>query len=108
MTSVSSTTTRIVPDFDPIEDRLVRSFTRCGAEKDRDFHAGRGRAVSGRHLSLPEGDGHTPVILGDAGDDALGAVTPTLSGSFYIPSSARLNPAHDACLRGIRALGAVE
>jgi predicted aspartyl protease len=34
------------------------------------------RAVSECHLKLPEGDGHTPVILGEPGDEALlGVVT---------------------------------
>lgn len=34
------------------------------------------RAVSECHLALPEGEGHTPVILGEPGDQALlGVVT---------------------------------
>jgi predicted aspartyl protease len=34
------------------------------------------RGVSECHLSLPEGDRHTPVILGEPGDEALlGAIT---------------------------------
>ncbi len=34
------------------------------------------RAISECHIRLPQGDGHTPVILGEGGDEALlGAVT---------------------------------
>jgi predicted aspartyl protease len=34
------------------------------------------RSISECHIALPEGDGHTPVILGEPGDLALlGAVT---------------------------------
>jgi hypothetical protein len=34
------------------------------------------RDVSECHITLPQGDGHTPVILGEAGDEALlGVVT---------------------------------
>ena len=48
------------------------------------------RAVSECHLALPEGEGHTPVILGEAGDEALlGVVTLEILGSSFILSSAR-------------------
>jgi clan AA aspartic protease len=34
------------------------------------------RAISECHIALPQGEGHTPVILGEPGDEALlGAVT---------------------------------
>jgi hypothetical protein len=34
------------------------------------------RAVSECHLRLPQGEGHTPVILGEEGDEALlGVIT---------------------------------
>ncbi|MCP4547129.1 MAG: aspartyl protease, partial [bacterium] len=34
------------------------------------------RSISECHLTLPQGDGHTPVILGEEGDESLlGSVT---------------------------------
>jgi hypothetical protein len=51
------------------------------------------RAVSECHLSLVEGDGHTPVILGEAGDEALlGAVTPEILGLVLHPFKRTLEP----------------
>ena len=51
------------------------------------------RAVSECHLSLPQGDGHTPVILGEAGDEALlGAVTLKILGLVLHPFKRTLEP----------------
>jgi predicted aspartyl protease len=51
------------------------------------------RAVSECHLSLAEGDGHTPVILGEAGDEALlGAVTLEILGLVLHPFKRTLEP----------------
>jgi clan AA aspartic protease len=44
------------------------------------------RAVSECHLTLPQGDAHTPVILGESGDEALlGAVTLEILGLVLNP-----------------------
>ena len=44
------------------------------------------RAISECHIALPEGDGHTPVILGELGDVALlGAVTLEELGLVFYP-----------------------
>ncbi len=44
------------------------------------------RSVSECHLSLPQGDGHTPVILGEPGDaPLLGAVTLEILGFVLHP-----------------------
>lgn len=51
------------------------------------------RAVSECHLSLPQGDGHTPVILGEPGDEALlGAVTLEILGLVLHPFKRTLEP----------------
>ena len=51
------------------------------------------RSVSECHLSLPQGDGHTPVILGEAGDEALlGAVTLEILGLVLHPFKRTLEP----------------
>ena len=51
------------------------------------------RAVSECHLSVPEGDGHTPVILGEPGDEALlGAVTLEILGLVLHPFKRTLEP----------------
>jgi clan AA aspartic protease len=51
------------------------------------------RAVSECHLSLAEGDGHTPVILGEPGDEALlGAVTLEILGLVLHPFKRTLEP----------------
>jgi hypothetical protein len=55
------------------------------------------RAVSEAHLTLPEGDGHTPVILGEPGDEALlGAVTLEILGLVLHPFRRTLEPMRDA------------
>jgi clan AA aspartic protease len=44
------------------------------------------RDVSECHIALPQGDAHTPVILGEPGDDALlGAVTLEILGLVLNP-----------------------
>jgi len=52
------------------------------------------RDVSECHISLPQGDGHTPVILGEAGDEALlGVVTLEILGFVLNPFNRTLQPA---------------
>jgi len=51
------------------------------------------RKVSECHISLPQGDGHTPVILGEPGDEALlGAVTLEVLGLVLDPFRRTLQP----------------
>ena len=51
------------------------------------------RAVSEVHIRLPEGEGHTPVILGEPGDQALlGAVTLEILGLVLHPFKRTLEP----------------
>jgi predicted aspartyl protease len=51
------------------------------------------RAVGECHLRLPEGEGHTPVILGEPGDQALlGAVTLEILGLILHPFKRTLEP----------------
>jgi aspartyl protease family protein len=52
------------------------------------------RQISECHISLPSGDGHTPVILGQPGDDQplLGVVTLENLGLVFDPFSRRLQP----------------
>jgi predicted aspartyl protease len=51
------------------------------------------RAVSECHLKLPEGDGHTPVILGEPRDEALlGVVTLEIMGLVLHPFRRTLEP----------------
>lgn len=51
------------------------------------------RSVSECHLELPQGEGHTPVILGEAGDEPLlGAVTLEILGLVLNPFSRTLEP----------------
>jgi hypothetical protein len=59
--------------------------SRSLAEKGCDFHE--------CHLSLPQGDGHTPIILREAGDEALlGAVTLEILGLVLHPFKRTLEP----------------
>jgi predicted aspartyl protease len=52
------------------------------------------RGVSECHIALPLGDGHTPVILGAAGDEALlGVVTLEILGFVLNPFNRTLQPA---------------
>jgi hypothetical protein len=51
------------------------------------------RDVSECHITLPQGDGHTPVILGEAGDEALlGVVTLEMLGFVLNPFSRTIQP----------------
>jgi len=51
------------------------------------------RAVSECLISLPQGSGHTPVILGEAGDEPLvGIVTLEILGLVLNPFKRRLQP----------------
>lgn len=51
------------------------------------------RSVSECHLALPQGDGHTPVILGDPGDEPLlGVVTLEILGLILDPFKRKLEP----------------
>jgi len=51
------------------------------------------RGVSECHISLPEGEGHTPVILGEPGDEALlGAITLEELGLVLNPFTRKLQP----------------
>lgn len=51
------------------------------------------RQVSECHLQLPQGDGHTPVILGEPGDEALlGVVTLEILGLVLHPFTRTLQP----------------
>ena len=52
------------------------------------------RDVSECHIALPQGEGHTPVILGEAGDEALlGVVTLEILGLVLHPFNRTLQPA---------------
>ena len=52
------------------------------------------RDISECHLSLPQGEGHTPVVLGQPGDDALlGVVTLQIFGFVLNPFNRTLQPA---------------
>ena len=47
-----------------------------------------------KYSLLPQGDGHTPVILGEAGDEALlGVVTLEMLGFVLNPFSRTIQPA---------------
>ena len=51
------------------------------------------RNVSECYLMLPQGDGHTPVILGEVGDEALlGVVTLEILGLVLNPFTRTLHP----------------
>jgi len=51
------------------------------------------RQVSECHIALPEGDGHTPVILGQPGDEALlGTITLEVLGFVLNPFTRTLQP----------------
>ena len=51
------------------------------------------RSVSECHLRLPEGDGYSPVIMGEPGDQALlGVVTLEILGLIFDPFKRTLHP----------------
>jgi clan AA aspartic protease len=51
------------------------------------------RNISECHINLPQGEGHTPVILGEEGDEPLlGAVTLEILGLVLNPFNRTLQP----------------
>lgn len=51
------------------------------------------RQISECHIALPQGDGHTPVVLGEPGDEAvLGIVTLEILGLVLNPFTRTLQP----------------
>jgi hypothetical protein len=51
------------------------------------------RQMSEVHIQLPQGDGHTPVVLGEPGDAALlGVITLEELGFVLNPFSRTLHP----------------
>lgn len=52
------------------------------------------RQVSECHITLPQGEGHTPVILGEPGDEdaLLGVVTLEILGLVFNPFNRTLQP----------------
>lgn len=51
------------------------------------------RRVSECYISLPQGEGHTPVVLGEPGDEALlGMVTLEILGLILNPFTRELQP----------------
>ncbi len=53
------------------------------------------RQISECHIRLPQGEGHTPVILGQPGDAALlGIVTLEMLGLLLNPLTRELQPMH--------------
>ena len=51
------------------------------------------RSISECHLALPQGDGHTPVILGEADDQPLlGVVALEILGLVFNPFNRTLQP----------------
>lgn len=51
------------------------------------------RQVSECHIALPQGEGHTPVLLGEPGDEAvLGVVTLEVLGLVLNPFTRTLQP----------------
>jgi len=52
-----------------------------------------GRGISECHVTLPQGEGHTPVILGESGDEPLlGVVTWEILGLVLDPFKRTLHP----------------
>ena len=52
------------------------------------------RDISECHITLPQGDGHTPVILGEGDDEALlGVVTLEMLGFILDPFNRTVRPA---------------
>jgi len=65
--------------------RTMRFTLADGTTVDRD--------ISECHISLPQGEGHTPVILGEPGDEALlGVVTLEILGLVLNPFKRTLQP----------------
>ena len=52
------------------------------------------RDVSECHVTLPQGEGHTPVVLGEHGDAALlGVITLEMLGFIFYPFDRTIRPA---------------
>ena len=65
--------------------RTMRFTLADGTEVERD--------ISECHINLPQGEGHTPVILGQDGDEALlGIVTLEILGLVLNPFTRTLQP----------------
>ncbi len=63
------------------------------------------RAVSECHIGLPQGEGHTPVILGEPGDEPLlGVVTLEILGLVLNPFNRTLRQAQGRLLQPMRML----
>jgi clan AA aspartic protease len=67
------------------------------AKRTQSFSLADGREIERRisecHIALPQGEGHTPVILGEHGDEALlGAVTLEELGLVLNPFQRTLEP----------------
>ena len=76
------------PDWRAIELTPTRSVTFTLADGTQIA-----RQVSECHLALPQGEAHTPVILGEAGDEALlGVVTLEILGLVLNPFTRTLQP----------------
>ena len=72
-------------DLDLVPKRSVTFTLADGTPVDR--------TVSECHIALPQGDGHTPVILGEPGDEALlGVVTLEELGLVLHPFRRTLEP----------------
>jgi hypothetical protein len=53
----------------------------------------RQRSISECYIILPQGEGHTPVILGEPGDEALlGVITLEILGLILNPFTRQLQP----------------
>jgi clan AA aspartic protease len=64
------------------------------------------RGISECHISLPQGDGHTPVILGEPGDEPLlGAVTLEILGLVLNPFQRSLEPMRGMLASSVGARG---
>lgn len=69
-----------------LEPKRVLTFTLADGTTIR-------RRVSECHIALPQGEGHTPVILGEPGDEALlGVVTLEILGLVLNPFTRTLQP----------------
>jgi predicted aspartyl protease len=59
------------------------------------------REISECHITLPQGEGHTPVILGEPGDEPLlGIVTLEILGLVLNPFTRTLQPMRMLLVRG--------
>ena len=76
------------PDWHAIELMPTRTMTFVLADGTEIV-----REISECRLSIPQGEGHTPVILGQAGDEPLlGVVTLEILGLVLNPFSRTLQP----------------